>query len=66
MNLFGTKQKQETMKRSLYEDDPFIECYAVVKGKMANKMPLTEVEQVMAECIRRFYGAIHPTENKVC
>jgi hypothetical protein len=54
------------MKRSLYEDDPFIECYAVVKGKMANKMPLTEVEQVMAECIRRFYGAIHPTENKVC
>lgn len=61
--LFTTK-KQKTMTSSLYNDDLFVECYAIVKGKMANKMPLSEVEEVMAENIRRFYAAVHCIENQ--
>ena len=50
MKLFSTKiQKQKNTTKSLYENDPFLECYAIVKGKMANKIPLNDVEQVMAE-----------------
>lgn len=45
-----------------YDDDPFLECYAIVKGKMANKMPLNDVELVMAENIQRFYTTLHKME----
>lgn len=63
MKLFGTKiQKQETTTKSLYDNDPFLECYAIVKGKMANKMPLNDVELVMSENIQRFYTALHKME----
>lgn len=62
MIKFFKKQKQQQKDNN--DDDPFMECYAIVKGKMANRIPLSEVEEVMAENIRRFYAAIHDFEGK--
>lgn len=65
MKSFFTKiQKQTNMTKSLYDDDPFLECYAIVKGKMANRISLNDVELVMAENIRRFYAAVHSVEEQ--